>query len=72
LWIDAICINQSDINEKTVQFPLPKVTYAPATRVAIWLGEEDETSSTTFSAIEKWAEWHATLGVKRRRVGMKP
>ncbi len=42
LWIDAICIDQSDEAEKARQIPLMGDIYSKATSVCIWLGKEDE------------------------------
>ena len=41
LWIDAICINQDDPEEKNHQVPLMHRIYHGANRVIIWLGEDD-------------------------------
>jgi Heterokaryon incompatibility protein (HET) len=38
LWIDAICINQKDDDEKTTQIPLMRDIYAFADEVIVWLG----------------------------------
>jgi hypothetical protein len=38
LWVDALCINQSDLEEKARQIRNPKVVFAKATRVVVWLG----------------------------------
>jgi hypothetical protein len=37
-WIDAICINQDDADEKATQIPLMRQIYANATYVVIWMG----------------------------------
>ncbi|KAI6794836.1 hypothetical protein KC361_g5342 [Hortaea werneckii] len=37
LWIDALCINQTDIEEKNVQVSRMSSTYAKAQRVFVWL-----------------------------------
>jgi hypothetical protein len=37
-WIDAICINQDDSDEKATQIPLMRQIYANATYVVIWMG----------------------------------
>jgi hypothetical protein len=37
-WIDAICINQSDINERNEQVPRMGDIYSMASRVWIWMG----------------------------------
>ncbi|KAJ8127885.1 hypothetical protein O1611_g5751 [Lasiodiplodia mahajangana] len=38
LWVDAICINQKDLDEKSKQVPRMADIYSMATRVLIWLG----------------------------------
>ena len=38
LWADAICINQSDDGEKTVQVPMMGAIYSQADVVFAWLG----------------------------------
>lgn len=39
LWVDAICINQSDNEEKSAQVPLMSFIYSRAKEVIIWLGD---------------------------------
>lgn len=39
LWIDAICINQSDIDERGAQVTMMKKIYSEAKCVRVWLGE---------------------------------
>jgi hypothetical protein len=39
LWIDAICIDQDNINERNHQVQLMKEVYSTAHQVIIWLGE---------------------------------
>ncbi|KAL1873513.1 hypothetical protein Daus18300_003876 [Diaporthe australafricana] len=41
LWIDAICINQGDNNEKSSQVSMMDLIYSNAQTVVVWLGEED-------------------------------
>ena len=38
LWMDAICINQQDPDEKATQIPLMQRIYALADQVVVWLG----------------------------------
>lgn len=42
-WIDAICINQKSKSEKTVQVRRMRETFAQASHVICWLGEEQST-----------------------------
>lgn len=42
IWVDAICINQQDNAEKSIQIPLMLHIYRDASRVMIWLGNRDE------------------------------
>lgn len=46
IWVDAICINQDDEDEKDHQIPLLDVIYSCATTVYIWLGAGTSTSSS--------------------------
>ncbi|KAJ8110198.1 hypothetical protein ONZ43_g5933 [Nemania bipapillata] len=38
LWVDAVCINQSDEEEKRKQIPFMDVIYRGASAVLVWLG----------------------------------
>ncbi|KAK3369305.1 heterokaryon incompatibility protein-domain-containing protein [Lasiosphaeria ovina] len=51
IWIDAICINQEDNDEKGRQVqPMAKI-YARASRVIVWLGEEADGSNEALREI---------------------
>ena len=50
LWIDQICINQSDEQEKGQQLPLMAEIYSKAFRVLIWLGEARHDSDSAMDA----------------------
>ncbi|RDL40524.1 uncharacterized protein BP5553_00503 [Venustampulla echinocandica] len=52
LWIDAICINQDDNEEKSVQVTLMGEVYSNADRVRIWLGPSGENSGLAISFTE--------------------
>jgi len=56
LWIDAICINQADTMEKSVQVQLMGSIYKQAHRVVIWLGPEEDDSSLALSEIKRFGE----------------
>ena len=49
LWIDALCLNQDDKDEKSVQVPLMGKIYAQAKKVHIWLGDSDEGTTKTWA-----------------------
>lgn len=40
IWVDALCINQNNDDEKSIQIPLMAEIYSHATRVCIWLGAD--------------------------------
>ncbi len=56
LWIDAICINQNDIQERNVQVRRMVDIYKSAVRVVVWLGEGDQDSDKAISFINKYSE----------------
>jgi Heterokaryon incompatibility protein (HET) len=49
IWIDSICIDQTSIDERSIQVALMGDIYKAAKRVVVWLGERDE---HVLSAIE--------------------
>lgn len=55
LWIDAVCINQSDDDEKQEQIPLMRTIYAQASRVIVWLGEARSNSDEALENIRRLA-----------------
>lgn len=55
LWIDAICINQEDDDEKSEQIPLMRSIYAQADRVVVWLGEAMRDGDDALKIIQRLA-----------------
>lgn len=51
LWVDALCINQIDDEEKSHQVRQMKSIYQFATRVVIWLGKELDDSDLAMDLI---------------------
>lgn len=43
LWVDAICINQADLDEKSQQVPRMGAIYASAFTTLVWIGTEKQT-----------------------------
>ncbi|KAK7974392.1 hypothetical protein PG989_016240 [Apiospora arundinis] len=52
LWIDALCINQTNDAEKSIQVPLMTAIYKSAARVSIWLGPERDNSALAMRMLE--------------------
>ncbi|KAF5011994.1 hypothetical protein FDECE_1934 [Fusarium decemcellulare] len=51
LWLDAICLNQSDESEKGVQIPLMGDIYRQARKTFIWLGEDNKNEAREMFAL---------------------
>ncbi|RKF56433.1 Heterokaryon incompatibility protein 6, OR allele, partial [Erysiphe neolycopersici] len=58
LWVDAICINQDDLDERGQQVSLMKNIFPMASKVLVWLGEADEKTELAIKAIDKWATFN--------------
>lgn len=52
-WIDAICINQRNIDERNSQVPLMKEIYQRAAEVVVWLGEDKRNSADGVSLLPR-------------------
>jgi hypothetical protein len=70
MWIDAICINQLDLEERTSQVKQMRDIYSQAVMTVIWLGDEDLTSKMGFEFLREapvlaepienlWDFWYA-------------
>lgn len=68
LWVDAVCINQSDIPEKNAQVALMAKIYRHAERVPIWLGDGDFEADAACLELLKRLEMHTA----RVPTGMAP
>lgn len=53
IWIDALCINQSDIVEKSHQIRLMTDVYGRAEFTCVWLGPASDNSDLAMAAIGK-------------------
>lgn len=56
VWIDALCINQQDKDERATQVRLMGQIYSGATSIAIWIGPEYEESALAMQLLGKVAE----------------
>ena len=53
IWIDAICINQKDDEEKKIQIEMMDQIYSGARRVIAWLGRCDEHTHPALEIIQR-------------------
>ena len=53
LWVDAICINQENRDEKSGQIARLAEIYSRAASVAIWLGDSDDPSKRAMAFVKK-------------------
>ncbi|KAK0507108.1 hypothetical protein JMJ35_010566 [Cladonia borealis] len=52
VWVDAICINQTDDAEKVTQIPLMREIYSRAACVMAWVGREKDDSDILFTSMD--------------------
>ncbi|CAM1503162.1 Fc.00g079380.m01.CDS01 [Cosmosporella sp. VM-42] len=57
LWVDAVCINQSDIQERNIQVRIMGEIFAAASRVVVFLGESDPSSQILFQHFAQTDAW---------------
>ncbi|PVI03953.1 HET-domain-containing protein [Periconia macrospinosa] len=65
LWIDQLCINQQDLDEKMQQVQLMRHIYTSCSRCIIWMGEIQETirledAHAAFQFLHYMSEVHCT------------
>ncbi|KAF2464564.1 HET-domain-containing protein, partial [Lindgomyces ingoldianus] len=65
LWIDAICINQTDDNEKSTQVQLMRDIYRHAVGVVVWLGSSTPQTDTAMYWLDKLGESLLAMGIEK-------
>jgi hypothetical protein len=57
LWVDALCINQADVEERNKQVKSMARIYSQATKMLVWLGEDDKYMDLAYDTLEElcWA-----------------
>jgi len=53
LWVDSLCINQKDENEKPVQIAKMYDIFSNATQVLAWLGKEENDSHIAMKLLQQ-------------------
>jgi len=56
LWVDAICINQADVSEKSSQIPLMSRIFSEAASVIAWLGPGSENVRLAASWVRRYRD----------------
>lgn len=56
IWIDFVCIDQTNVQERSEQILLMRQIYSRARRLKIWLGEERNRSSTAIRFFQMYAK----------------
>lgn len=54
LWVDAVCINQLDNEEKSRQIRILQIIFEHAIQVVAWLGEEGQHTQAAFDVLRAW------------------
>ncbi|KAG7284016.1 hypothetical protein NEMBOFW57_010374 [Staphylotrichum longicolle] len=79
LWVDALCINQTDLAEKSQVLPIMQMLYREASTVTVWLGAPNDTSDDDLEALSKFAGiphesilQHASLAMGRSVQSLAP
>jgi hypothetical protein len=65
-WVDSICINQEDIDERSRRVRFMNTIYRSVELVAIWLGQAADESELAFDMMRDWEKRYNTyhkLGV---------
>jgi hypothetical protein len=55
LWVDSICINQGDLDERAAQVGIMDAVYTGASETIIWLGKENEHTISALQTIRQMA-----------------
>lgn len=53
LWIDSICINQTDLDERSQQVQMMSMIYTRSSNVCIWLGEDTDDDELAINFIHE-------------------
>jgi len=69
LWVDAICINQKDDEEKSFQVAIMRDIYRRAAKVIFWLGQEEIYDGDAIKLMRSFSKRYPhRLDLERRRL----
>ncbi|KAH7333275.1 heterokaryon incompatibility protein-domain-containing protein [Rhexocercosporidium sp. MPI-PUGE-AT-0058] len=66
LWIDALCIDQENIEERSSQVSKMGSIYSSAKNVILWLGRKDAEIDAGFDLLEKWISGSMEIAISER------
>ncbi len=69
MWIDALCINQDDTQEKNAQVAIMRDIYFNGRRTYVWLGPHDVWTALAFKEMKMRAAWERKHDKGRAEVG---
>lgn len=64
LWVDALCISQTDLDEKAHQVIMIGRIFQQAARVLLWVGESADNSNMLFQPTADAPLWRKALGAQ--------
>jgi hypothetical protein len=64
LWVDALCISQTDLDEKAHQVAMIGRIFSQAARVLVWVGETADNSAMLFQPTADSPLWRKALGAQ--------
>ena len=64
IWVDAVCINQLDDDERSAQVDIMYKIYSMATEVIVWLGVESEHSDLAIKLIKFFGQFLYNAGAE--------
>jgi hypothetical protein len=62
MWIDAVCIDQTNLPERTAQVRMMKDIYSKSDHTVIWLGKETNEDEAAFAVLERFRKLFAEHG----------
>lgn len=72
LWVDAICINQADLEERSQQVLLMREIYSVAATVLAWTGEASDDSDGAMAVVEQISKHFTETSADMPLVGWGP
>lgn len=74
LWIDGVCIDQENDQEKSLQIPLMTTIYEQAERCVVWLGKSNQNIDTIIpkipTLIQKLEDYSLSQGMDEHALAM--